>query len=106
MGENRSHDTELVKMDVTPIDAFKIKEINLLIASYVFAMCHNMFVLKSQQYTGQNLSEDWYTFGSIVGVVLSGVIVDVIFKKQRFLTILILNSAITIFDVYLYTQTN
>lgn len=32
-------------MDVTLIDAFKIKEINLLIASYVFAMCHNLQLL-------------------------------------------------------------
>ena len=45
--ENRSLDTDLVKMDVTLIDAFKIKEINLLIASYVFAMSHNLYILKS-----------------------------------------------------------
>jgi len=44
--ENRSYDNaELLKMDVTLIDAFKIKEINLLIASYVFAMCHNLQLL-------------------------------------------------------------
>ena len=50
--DNQSVDSELVKMDVTLIDAFKIKEINLLIASYIFAMCHNLFILKSDQYTG------------------------------------------------------
>lgn len=51
--ENRSHDnTDLAKMDVTLIDAFKIKEINLLIASYIFAMCHNLYVLKSDRYIG------------------------------------------------------
>lgn len=44
MPENRSYENreELLRMDVTLIDAFKIKEINLLIASYVFAMCHNL----------------------------------------------------------------
>ena len=45
--ENRSRDEDLVKMDVTLIDAFKIREINLLISSYVFAMCHNLYILKS-----------------------------------------------------------
>ena len=50
--ENRSNDEELVKMDVTLIDAFKIKEINLLIASYIFAMCHNLQILQSENYTG------------------------------------------------------
>lgn len=45
--DNYSNDSELVKMDVTLIDAFKIKEINLLIASYLFAMCHNVYILKS-----------------------------------------------------------
>ena len=53
--ENRSLDSNLVKMDVTLIDAFKIKEINLLIASYVFAMSHNLYILKSSEYTGLDI---------------------------------------------------
>ena len=102
VAENRSHDEELIRMDVTLIDAFKIKEINLLIASYVFAMCHNLYILKSDKYTGVGLDPNWYNFGSIVGIIASGALVDLVFKKQRFLTILMLNGFIMILDIILY----
>ena len=94
----------MVKMDVTLIDAFKIKEINLLIASYIFAMCHNLYILKSQKYVGMNIDQRWFAFGSIIGIIASGILVDVVFKKKRFLTILLLNFLITVIDVYLYFQ--
>ena len=92
------------KMDVTLIDAFKIKEINLLLGSYIFSMCHNLFILKADLYTGQSInhasiSED---LGSIFGVMLSGILVDIWFKKRRFLTILVLNILVLFFDVYLF----
>ena len=104
VAENRSHDEELIRMDVTLIDAFKIKEINLLIASYVFAMCHNLYILKSDKYTGVALDQNWYNFGSIVGIIASGALVDLVFKKQRFLTILMLNGFILVLDIILYAQ--
>ena len=90
-------------MDVTLIDAFKIKEINLLISSYVFAMCHNLYILKSDQYTGLSYDVRWFNFGSIVGIMVSGALVDLVFKKQRFLTILMLNLFIVMIDLYLYS---
>jgi len=104
--ENRSNDEELVKMDVTLIDAFKIKEINLLIASYIFAMCHNLQILQSENYIGigKDLDQKWLNGGSIVGVLVSGALVDLVFKRHRFLTILMLNILIAFFDIYLYTQ--
>ena len=106
MPENRSYENreELLKMDVTLIDAFKIKEINLLIASYVFAMCHNLQILQSDLYTGIKLNETWLSIGSIIGVLISGVLVDLIFKKRLFLTILALNICIFSFDIYFFTQ--
>ena len=93
-------------MDVTLIDAFKIKEINLLIGSYVFSMCHNLYILKSSQYVGINMSTEWFALGGMCGIVVSGAVVDLVFKKRRFLTILLLNVFITCFDIYLYTQEN
>jgi len=103
--ENRSYENrdELLRMDVTLIDAFKIKEINLLIASYVFAMCHNLQILQSDLYTGIKLNETWLATGSIIGVLVSGALVDIVFKKRLFLTILTLNIFIFSFDVYLFT---
>ena len=107
MPENRSRDEDLVKMDVTLIDAFKIREINLLISSYVFAMCHNLYILKSPSLTGGpgDVTYDlqWYNFGSIIGIISSGALVDLVFKKQRFLTILMLNAFIVMIDLYLYS---
>lgn len=91
-------------MDVTLIDAFKIKEINLLIASYVFAMCHNLQILQSENYTGISLDQKWLNGGSIVGVLISGALVDLVFKRHRFLTILMIDIMIFCFDIYLYTQ--
>ena len=91
-------------MDVTLIDAFKIKEINLLISSYVFAMCHNLYILKSPNYTGLQYDNRMFNFGSIVGIICSGALVDLVFKKQRFLTILMLNVFIVGIDLYLYSQ--
>ena len=91
-------------MDVTLIDAFKIKEINLLISSYVFAMCHNLYILKSPIYTSAFFDSRWFNFGSIIGIICSGALVDLVFKKQRFLTILMLNVFIVAIDLYLYSQ--
>ena len=101
--DNNSQGSDLVKMDVTLIDAFKIKEINLLIGSYVFSMCHNLYILKSNQYVGLNMSTAWFSLGGICGIIISGALVDLVFKKRRFLTILLLNVFITAFDIYLYT---
>ena len=103
--DQRSYDQqELLKMDVTLIDAFKIKEINLLIASYVFAMCHNLQLLQSNLYSGIQLNETWLAWGSIIGVLLTGALVDIVFRKRLFLTILALNCCILSFDIYLYCQ--
>lgn len=105
MPEQRSTHEEVVKMDVTLIDAFKIREINLLICSYVFAMCHNLYILKSPALTGAVEYEiRWFNFGSIFGIICSGALVDLVFKRQRFLTILMLNAFIVVIDLFLYIK--
>ena len=92
-------------MDVTLIDAFKIKEINLLIISYIFLMCHNLFILKSEVYTGveNDTVMIYFNIGSIVGLIVSGILVDIVFKKRRFLTILCLSILTFGFDIYLFS---
>ena len=94
------------KMDVTLIDAFKIKELNLLIFSYVFKTAHNLLILKTEHFTGKSYSERTYAMGSILGVLLAGTAVDLVFKKNRFLSIFILNLILICFDIFLFTINN
>lgn len=94
------------KMDVTLIDAFKIKELNLLIFSYVFKTAHNLLILKTDHFTGNSYDERTYATGSILGVILAGTTVDLVFKKNRFLSIFVLNLILICFDVFLFTINN
>ena len=48
--DDQQHDLDvtsslMVQQDVTLIDAYKIRDINLLVASYLFYSCHFVFVL-------------------------------------------------------------
>ena len=93
-------------MDVTLIDAFKIKELNLLIFSYVFKTAHNLLILKTEHFTGVSYSERTYCTGSILGVIVAGFTVDLVFKKNRFLSIFILNLTLLGFDIFLFSAIN
>ena len=52
------------------------------------------------------MSTEWFALGSMFGIVVSGIVVDLVFKKRRFMTILLLNVFITAFDIYLYSRGN
>ena len=93
-------------MDVTLIDAFKIKELNLLIFSYVFKTAHNLLILKTEHFTGKSYSERTFSTGSILGVIIAGTSVDLVFKKNRFLSIFVLNIILFGFDMYLFSVDN
>ena len=91
-------------MDVTLIDAFKIKEINLLIVSYIFAVCHDLFILKSDKFARADTTKVkvFYNVGSVIGGMTSGILIDLVFKKKRFLSIMLLAFATLCFDMYLF----
>ena len=94
------------KQDVTLIDAFQIKQLNLLIFSYVFKAAHGYLILKTEKFTGTSYSEREYAYGSIIGTLIAGTTVDLVFKKSRFLSIFILNLLLMGFEIFLYTQNN
>ena len=87
---------------MTLIDAFRIADLNLLIFSYLFREAHNYFILHSENYVGtENISHENYCWGSFVGVLLTGLFLDLIMKNRRFLAIWILNTVLFCFDIYI-----
>lgn len=77
-----------------------------MIFSYVFKAAHGYLILKTDKFTGKSYSERQYACGSILGVLVAGTTVDLVFKKSRFLSIFILNLILLGFEIYLYTQNN
>ena len=99
MGGNRN------KLDVTLIDAFRIKELNLLIVSYLFRQTHNSFIKGNPNYAGSDKIDDvYYSIGAIVGVISTGILVDAVIKNKNFLTIFILNIVLFLWDIYLFIE--
>ena len=65
------------KLDVTLIDALRIKELNLLIVSYLFRQAHNQFIRQNPLYTANiTLKSEYYYMGAIIGVMLTGIAAD------------------------------
>ena len=90
---------------MTLIDAYKIRDINLLVASYLFYSSHFVFILKVDEKRTQ-LSYDklWVALGGIVGVIITGLLVDLVFKRKRFLLILILNAVVILLDFFRFAS--
>jgi uncharacterized membrane protein YczE len=87
---------------VTLIDAFRIPDLNLLIFSYLFREAHNYFILHCENYVGtKTISHENYCLGSFVGVLLTGLFLDLVMKNRRFLAIWILNVILFCFDLYI-----
>jgi len=88
---------------VTLIDAFRIKELNLLIFSYLFRQAHNSFILHVDSYIGgANVSQTDYLWGSFIGVILTGIFLDLVMQNRRFLAVFILNIIMFGWDIYLF----
>jgi len=93
------------KLDVTLIDAFRIKELNLLIVSYLFRQTHNSFIKGNSDYAGADKIDDvYYSIGAIVGLISTGIFVDTVIKNKNFLTIFILNIVLFLWDIYLFIE--
>jgi hypothetical protein len=93
------------KLDVTLIDAFRIKELNLLIFSYIFRQAHNTFIRQNDAYMAATESlQINYAAGAVIGVILAGIIADLFLQNKRFLTILFLNMVLLFWDFYLISD--
>ena len=96
------------KLDVTLIDAFRIRDLNLLILSYVFREAHDAFLKQTDSRLIPDTSEEArltqesYSIGAVVGICFAGVIADLFLKKKRFLIILVLNTILLCWDFYLF----
>jgi hypothetical protein len=90
---------------VTLIDAFRIKELNLLIVSYLFRQTHNSYIIGNPDYASADKIDDvYYSIGAIVGVISTGIFVDTVIKDKNFLTIFILNIVLFFWDIYLFIE--
>jgi sugar phosphate permease len=88
---------------VTLIDAFRIKELNLLIFSYLFRQAHNSFILHVENFIGGAVIEHkYYLWGSFIGVILTGIFLDLVMQNRRFLTVFLLNIVMFVWDIYLF----
>ena len=88
---------------MTLVDALRIKELNLMILSYLFRQTHNNFIKENKFYGAtQAIEGTWYYTGAIVGVLLTGVLSDLYLLKKRFLLIFLLNSLLLIWDIYIF----
>jgi sugar phosphate permease len=92
---------------VTLIDAFRIKELNLLIFSFLFRQTHNSYIRHNSNYTNtEDINDTWYGLGAVIGVLATGLMTDLVTKNKNFLTIFILNIVLFFWDIYLFVTAN
>ena len=79
------------KLDVTLIDAFRIKELNLLIISYILRETHDAFIRQNFSLADPNcleadrMQEEWYSMGAILGIIFTGIVGDIFLRNKHFL---------------------
>lgn len=91
------------------IDAFKVRELNLLIFSFIFRQAHNTFIKMNPNYVPVIDADNTpymidYSAGAIAGVIIVGIVADLFFQTRRFLLIFILNIILYCWDIYLFAQ--
>jgi sugar phosphate permease len=85
------------------VDALRIKELNLLILSYLFRQAHNTFIRENSFYVAtDSIMGIYYYSGAIGGVILTGIASDLWLTNKRFLMIFLLNSLLLVWDIYLF----
>ncbi len=83
----------------------RIRELILLIISYLFRQTHNTFIKENKFYGATDTVEGIpYYSGAIVGVLLTGLASDLWLPDKRFLLIFVLNSFLLIWDIYMFIQ--
>jgi len=78
-----------------------------LILSYIFREAHDEYLSVDNSFLGRYNVQDqffeYYSLGAIIGIITIGVLSDLVFKQKRFLTILIINLFLLIFDIVLFS---
>lgn len=91
------------KLDVTLVDALRIRELTFLIVSYLFRQTHNTFIKQSNYYVAEsNVEGILYFCGAIVGVLVTGLVSDRWLLRKRFLMIFIINAMLLGFDIFIF----
>ncbi len=108
--EGQSTEKVSTKLDVTLIDAFRIKELNLLILSYIFRETHDAFIKQSNElampdsYENARIQQLNYSIGAAVGIVTAGIVGDLFLHNLHFLQILLANILLLGLDIFLFCQ--
>lgn len=89
-------------LEVTLLDGLRVKEIVLLVISFLIREVHNRYIMMDEKFiVKEYLNQYWYEFGSILGLLTTGVISDLVLVRKRFLLLLIMNCCLFCFDVVL-----
>ena len=92
-------------LEVTLLDALRVKEINLLIVSFLLREMHNKYILIDPSLTKNDLiTPFYYQIGAILGLMITGFISDMVLKQRRFLLLFILNLCLFVYDIYLFAN--
>jgi hypothetical protein len=102
------------KLDVTLIDAFRIKELNLLIISYIFRETHDSFIRQTfelnpvgtyslQTLNEERLQQENFCIGAVIGILSAGIIGDLWLRGKHFLQILMVNCVLLCLDIFLFS---
>lgn len=108
--EGSNTEKQNTKLDVTLIDAFRIRELNLLIFSYIFRETHDAFIKQSFElpqpttYDQAVLLQKFYSIGAAVGIVSAGVVGDLFLREKHFLQILLANILLLVLDITLIVR--
>lgn len=105
--EGSNTEKQSTKLDVTLIDAFRIKELNLLIFSYILRETHDAFIKQTfdldspASYDEAREQQLYYSIGAVVGIVSAGIIGDLFLRNKHFLQILLANILLLFLDITL-----
>lgn len=92
-------------LEVTLLDALRIKNIHLLIVSFLIRETHNKYILFNQNYKAkEQIMPIYYQLGAIAGLLVTGVAADLFLRKQRFFLLFILNTMLLLWDIYLFVD--
>jgi sugar phosphate permease len=90
-------------LEVTLMDPFEIKELCLLMISFLIRETHNSFNSQSTKYDNTDIvHEVYFEVGAIVGLLMTGLIADFALKNKRFLMVFFMNCLLLLWDIYLF----
>ena len=66
-------------LEVTILDALRVKEITFLITSFLIRETHNKYIFINPNFTADDqINNQYYQLGSVVGLMATGVLSDLV----------------------------